>query len=711
MKKFILAALLMAACLCQSQTNVRGNNGVFNGSVTAQSVDGQYNSAKFATISSAITSATGAGQQSVGAPCGPINDNLLITAGPVDVFGLSNAQNCSILQPLVPGTDLFKIDATASGTTSGTAWRNFDVNCPAGTCGNIATITASQTTNQPNDWLNVQHIFSSQFGINTTGTAGFANGIVITAGTIFSKFENLRIDATRGDGLKVALSGGLVRPFNANTINNSLFQGNFGYGLNIDCTGAVTLCEANAVTNTDIESNAQNTALSPCAGALIKGVYLFNFFHSAFEGNCPSSADPNSAQIRITGTTSVPYFVNTIGSDFNMTIGAAKYGLYADATRSGGVFMGNRSTAPPTAGIHIAAQSTDSLWEIGVNRGFGKWDIVQDANLNTHVTAPASGVVGDYMLIGPGTGCPTTGGTFDLVNGCGQDHQLNNIGLNGATATWSNWINSIPGSWILAQAFTSNGYTLTNSAGGAGQFISRDGNNIVLATTGDAVLFRTDGNGNLQEMFRSNVSLPNTWLKDQAFSGNITQSGAKKISTGSAGLSINSGTALTGQNGTAANTNAVTSPTSSPYVGVASDFTTPADTNFHAITGLSWVFPAIAGSYNFHCAILYQQNVATASVFLGIQAVTNNPINIAAVGHMSTNANGSAADNTLPTLATTTATNIVNGGPSATGTVFLAFLDGRIELGASANTINIMTGQSVAADTVTIKRGSSCQLY
>lgn len=666
---------------------------------------------KYSTLSSAIAAAGTSG--GILADPSTYNDNLSITAGQVAVSGWSDAQASSTLQPATPATDLIKIDATSSGATSGTSVKNLDLTCPSGACGNMATITGSQTTNQPNDFINFKRVYSSQFGINSTGTAGFANGVVVTGRLIFGTFDNIRINNTRGDGFRVTQTGGLVGPFNANTIQNSQFFGNFGYGFKLDTAGAVTPAEANTIMNTNIELNGGNTALSPCAGAIILGAWHTNFFHNSFENNCVGTTDVNAAHIRITGTTTVPWYTNVVGNNFEMTAGAQHYGIYADATRSGGVILGNRfAQSGFTAMVHIAATSLDSLWEIGVNQGMGKADVVPDGGNYTHVTAPVFGVVGDYFVLGnSGTSC-TSGAIFDMVNGCSQGHQVNNIVLSGPNFTWTNFQNTMIGSWILVQNAIGNTYTLQNNAAGAGHFISRDGNNIVLANTGDAVMFRTDFNGNLQEVFRSATSMANTWTQNQTFTGNVIQSGAKSVQSGTVGYSINGGTLISGQNSNGgANTNWVTSATTAPYVGVASDFTTANNTNHQAITGLTWTFPAIAGNYNFSCNILYQQNTAAASVFFGIQAATNNPTNINAVGHMSTAANGSAADGTLVGLATTTATTIVNGTPSASGTVFLAILGGRIELGASANTVNITTATSVGADSVTIKRGSSCQLF
>jgi hypothetical protein len=149
-------------------------------------------------------------------------------------------------------------------------------------------------------------------------------------------------------------------------------------------------------------------------------------------------------------------------------------------------------------------------------------------------------------------------------------------------------------------------------------------------------------------------------------------------------------------------------------VRVASDFTTANNTSLQAITGLSWTFPAVAGNYSFHCAGTYSQATANVAVNFGIQAATNNPTNIMANGQQQLTVGTPATFSTgtgVTNLSTTTATAIVAGVPGATATGYTFYLDGTLELPASANTINIMVSTAAGADAVTVKRGSYCTLY
>ena len=101
-----------------------------------------------------------------------------------------------------------------------------------------------------------------------------------------------------------------------------------------------------------------------------------------------------------------------------------------------------------------------------------------------------------------------------------------------------------------------------------------------------------------------------------------------------------------------------------------------------------------------------------AAVSFGIQAANVSPTNIFATGVMYTSATASTGG-VLATLSNTTATAIVTATPGATGTVYVADIDGLIEnpSNASANTINLMVKTATAADAVTVKRGSYCRLY
>lgn len=144
-------------------------------------------------------------------------------------------------------------------------------------------------------------------------------------------------------------------------------------------------------------------------------------------------------------------------------------------------------------------------------------------------------------------------------------------------------------------------------------------------------------------------------------------------------------------------------------VFVTTNFTTAANTNLQAITGLTFNFPAVAKTWNFSCHLAFSQATGTAAVAFGIQAATNAPTNIFATGEMFTAA-GTVTTGVLATLTTTTATTIVSGTPGATGTNLPVDLYGTLELGASANAVSIQVSTATSGDAVTVLRGSSCQL-
>ena len=147
-------------------------------------------------------------------------------------------------------------------------------------------------------------------------------------------------------------------------------------------------------------------------------------------------------------------------------------------------------------------------------------------------------------------------------------------------------------------------------------------------------------------------------------------------------------------------------------VFVTTDFTTAANTSLQLITGLTITLPANnAVNTPFHCHVAYSQATATTAVAFGIKSATINPTNIFATGSMQTSATAFTGGN-MPTLATTTATNIVSATPSAITTVWNADLYGMIEnpSNASTNAIQWMVSTANSSDAVTVKRGSFCEI-
>jgi len=180
------------------------------------------------------------------------------------------------------------------------------------------------------------------------------------------------------------------------------------------------------------------------------------------------------------------------------------------------------------------------------------------------------------------------------------------------------------------------------------------------------------------------------------------------------GLSRDAAAIVDVGNGTAGNASAILRTGNT--VAVASNFTT-ASTSLVTITGLTWTFPATNHNYTFHCDLSYSQATAAAANAFGVQAATTAPTNLYAAMNVSTGLAITGVDATLPTLATTTATNIGTFTPSAAGAIgtiadiFTAQIWGRLEQGAGATTLNIMALTGSASDSLTIYRGSTCTLY
>lgn len=168
--------------------------------------------------------------------------------------------------------------------------------------------------------------------------------------------------------------------------------------------------------------------------------------------------------------------------------------------------------------------------------------------------------------------------------------------------------------------------------------------------------------------------------------------------------------------GTAANTINATSYTVNGLARtffVTADFTTAANTNLQAITGLTWTLPAnIAQNIPIRCHFAYAQGTAVAAVSFGFQSVTVSPTQFNATGDIYTSATAVTAGN-LQGLNTTTATAIVTATPSAITTIWNADIYGMLEYPSNASTsvINIMVKTATAGDAVTIKRGSYCSVF
>lgn len=147
------------------------------------------------------------------------------------------------------------------------------------------------------------------------------------------------------------------------------------------------------------------------------------------------------------------------------------------------------------------------------------------------------------------------------------------------------------------------------------------------------------------------------------------------------------------------------------YVFVTGDFTTAANTNLQLITGLTWTMPGSkALNIPFSCHLQYFQATATAAVSFGIQDVTTAPTQINATGFIYTSTTVFVAGN-LQALASTTATAIVTGTPSAITTIWNADLHGMIEQpSGTASAIQIMVKTAASGDAVTVKRGSFCRV-
>ena len=136
--------------------------------------------------------------------------------------------------------------------------------------------------------------------------------------------------------------------------------------------------------------------------------------------------------------------------------------------------------------------------------------------------------------------------------------------------------------------------------------------------------------------------------------------------------------------------------------------TTPGTTQF------TWGALPVSTNFSLHCSGTYSQATAAGGTGIAIQGATNAPTRIDAwstiytTNPASTTVTGSQG--AVVNLATTTATSIVSDTPAATGTNYIFTIDGTVQVGASATTLNILFYTGNASDAVTVNAGSYCTL-
>lgn len=128
----------------------------------------------------------------------------------------------------------------------------------------------------------------------------------------------------------------------------------------------------------------------------------------------------------------------------------------------------------------------------------------------------------------------------------------------------------------------------------------------------------------------------------------------------------------------------------------------------------TWGALPVSTNFNFHCAGTYTQATAAGGVSIAIQGATNAPTRIDAWATLySTNPASTTIAGTQAgtfNLTTTTATLVAAVTPSATGTQFQWNLEGEVQNGASATTLNIIFFSGNSSDAVVVKAGSYCSL-
>lgn len=138
-------------------------------------------------------------------------------------------------------------------------------------------------------------------------------------------------------------------------------------------------------------------------------------------------------------------------------------------------------------------------------------------------------------------------------------------------------------------------------------------------------------------------------------------------------------------------------------------------TGLEVIPGLTWTVPAnTALNVPFSCHVTYHQNAGTATISLGIQDVTIAPTNLGIEAWMILGGATLGTDLVTNVVAfTNTGQNIIlSGTPAAITTNHQIDVYGFLEQpsNGSASAIQLQVSTATAGDTVTIVRGSFCQL-
>jgi hypothetical protein len=144
-------------------------------------------------------------------------------------------------------------------------------------------------------------------------------------------------------------------------------------------------------------------------------------------------------------------------------------------------------------------------------------------------------------------------------------------------------------------------------------------------------------------------------------------------------------------------------------VRVNADFRTQGP-GLQRIAGLSWQLPAAALTYSFHCALSYSETGGASKVMIGIESAEGAPVHLFANGSIQTGAS-TFSGGTLAGMKSGGNGEIVSGTPSALQTDFTATLDGTIETGDAADSLDIKVGVANTSSAVMIRRGSYCQLF
>jgi hypothetical protein len=258
---------------------------------------------------------------------------------------------------------------------------------------------------------------------------------------------------------------------------------------------------------------------------------------------------------------------------------------------------------------------------------------------------------------------------------------------------------------ITAPIQTGPSYLITGGNAGEGY-----GDDSTVWGPGSLVLWQATGSRAMAFNALNSVSIPAGMCFDWATSINANASTSLSFCRPAAALLQLGGGAANSTNGFFKNAQSIVVTGADVTCGTGG--TLAPCTSLTTITGLSLTLPLFSTTWSFACDLVVSQATAAAANQIGVQTATNGATNTTAGAEAFTAAAVVAANAITDVASTTTAQSVLTFTPGAAGTKVPIHLHGTLEgVSASGTIFNVTILTGVAADLLTIFRGSACWVY